>query len=98
MGGDSGAVAKQINDLSGVSVIDKILKETNARIRKEEALEETITADIQNTKEQLEKLKSIPIASNILSEAEEMLEDLHGYVMEREDLENVMAPYTVKYD
>ena len=57
-----GEVAKRINSLSGVTIIDDILKETNSRIRAEKAKEtatKDLLADLKKTKAGFKNLKRL---------------------------------------
>lgn len=75
-----GEVANKINDLSGVSVIDDILKETNSRIRTENAKEKSI-------KELLVKLQKSKDAFKNLKHAEKLFKKATGFHTEIEEYE-----------
>ena len=66
-----GEVAKKINNLSGVTIIDDILKETNSRIRQEKAKE---TA----TKELLADLKKQKAGFKNLKRLEKLVTEMQG--------------------
>ena len=54
-----GDVAKKINSLSGVSVIDNILKETNSRLRTEKAKEKAVKELLSDLKAKKEEFKNL---------------------------------------
>ena len=85
----AGEVAKKINQLSGVSIIDNILKETNSRIRAEKSKE---TA----TKELLGKLIKSKDAFKNLKRAEKQLkviEEMHNETEEFKDFHTTLYKY-----
>jgi len=74
----AGEVAKRINSLSGVSIIDDILKETNSRLRAEKAKE---TA----TKELLAKISKDKIAFRNLKRVEKQFKTITNLHKEAEE-------------
>jgi DNA repair protein SbcC/Rad50 len=62
----AGEVAKKLNALSGVSVIDAILKETNQRIKTAKVQETTITDMLKQAKLKKASFRNLPKAEKIL--------------------------------
>ena len=74
----SGETARMLNVLSGISIIDSVLKETNKRIRDKKAAKDATASLLKEAKLKLSSpiFKNLEKAKKILQQAEEVDEDL----------------------
>lgn len=86
-------VAKMINDVSGISVIDDILKESNRRLRELNAEEKLLKEMIKDKKVQKSTYKSFVKLKKNSSLLKERIEEVEGKKEELEELEADLAHY-----
>lgn len=74
-----GDVAKKLNSLSGVSIIDDILKETNSRVRAEKAKETATSELLANLKKTKAGFKNLKKLEKLVLEAEKLDEEIKEF-------------------
>lgn len=84
----AGEVAKKLNNLSGVAIIDDILKETNSRIRTEKAKETTTKEILDDLKKKQESFKHLKRLEKLVKEMGVLVVDAEEYKKHREILSN----------
>lgn len=71
----SGEAARMLNVLSGISIIDSVLKETNKRIRDRKAAKEANESLLKEAKLKLVSFKNLDKAKKLFDEAKEIYND-----------------------
>lgn len=84
----AGEVAKKLNNLSGVAIIDDILKETNSRIRTEKAKETATKELLDDLKKKQESFRHLKRLEKFVKEMGVLVKDIEDYKHSREILNN----------
>lgn len=83
----AGEVAKKINNLSGVAIIDDILKETNSRIRTEKARETTTKELLTELAKKKESFRHLKRLEKLVKEMGVVVKDIDDFKKYREILD-----------